>query len=348
MIIPWANYVEHWLVLMPQDEMTLQANNIMPKMWVYQQQYMLRKQRPGQGLYQSKTFNSVVGWLKGWSQTLEYGKNYEGYYWTGELFVKQVRQYCICLGLPLILNSQLKERIIHTFEEALSPRYQVLIIINNSQGHSAYGKYALVATRMNVNPGGNQPQMHNTWFIWDREKITQTMVYPPSHPKYPNMPKGIKAVLTECGLYQSNLCGKCTKKCVLENCCNKWILEYQPNFQAQKWLVQETIKALGHLCLILLKFHCELNFIKFFWGVIKQYLRDSCDYTFDTLKVNMPKALESVSVQTIWHWEHQMFWWMEAYCSGLGTAEAQQQVKKCSSTTYRSHRRVPEVHDWQN
>jgi hypothetical protein len=29
------------------------------------------------------------GWLKDASQTLEYGKNYEGY-WTGELFVKQV------------------------------------------------------------------------------------------------------------------------------------------------------------------------------------------------------------------------------------------------------------------
>ena len=153
------------------------------------------------------------------------------------------------------------------------------------------------------------------------------MVYPPSHPKYPNMPKGIKAVLTERGLYQSNLCRKCTKKYVLENCCNKQILEYQPDFQAQKSLVQETIEALGHLCLILPKFHCELNFIEFFWGAIKKYLCDNCDYTFDTLKENMPKALESVSVQTIWHCEHQIFWWMEAYHSGLGTAEAQQQVK---------------------
>lgn len=344
MIIPRANYVERRLVLMPQDEMTSQANDIMPKMWVYQQQYMLRKKGPGRGLHQSETINSVVGWLKGGSQTLEYGKNYEGY-WTGELFVKQVRQCYICLGLPLILNSQLKERIIPAFEEALGPGYQALIIVDNSQGHSAYGKDALVATRMNVNPGGNQPQMHDTWFIQDREKITQTMVYPPSHPKYPNMPKRIKAVLTERGLYQSNLRGKCTKKCVSENCCNKRILEYQPDFQAQKSLVQETIEALGHLCLILPKFHCELNFIEFFWGAVKKYLRDNCDYTFDTLKENMPKALESVSVQTIRRWEHRMFRWMEAYRSGLGTAEAQQQVKKFSSTTYRSHRRVPEVHD---
>ena len=133
------------------------------------------------------------------------------------------------------------------------------------------------------------------------------MVYPPSHPKYPNMPKGIKAVLTECGLYQSNLCGKCARKCVSEDCCNKQILEYQPDFQGQKSLVQETIEAPGHLCLILPKFHYKLNFIEFFWGAVKKYLRDNCDYTFDTLKENMPKALESVSVQTIRHWEHCMF-----------------------------------------
>ena len=44
---------------------------------------------------------------------------------------------------------------------------------------------------------------------------------------------------------------------------------------------------------------CELNFIEFFWGAIKKYLCDNCDYTFDTLKENMPKALESVQLQTI-------------------------------------------------
>jgi hypothetical protein len=32
----------------------------------------------------------MVGWLKEASQSLEYGKNYDGY-WTGEMFVKQVR-----------------------------------------------------------------------------------------------------------------------------------------------------------------------------------------------------------------------------------------------------------------
>jgi hypothetical protein len=43
----------------------------------------------GHGLYQSDCICSTVGWLADASQTLEYGKNYKGY-WNGELFIKQV------------------------------------------------------------------------------------------------------------------------------------------------------------------------------------------------------------------------------------------------------------------
>ncbi|TFK48662.1 hypothetical protein OE88DRAFT_1646799 [Heliocybe sulcata] len=73
----------------------------------------------------------------------------------------------------------------------------------------------------------------------------------------------------------------------------------QPDFQAQTSLIQEAIDAAGHLCIILPKFHCELNFIEFFWGAVKKYLQENCDYTFDMLKANLPKALASVQLQTI-------------------------------------------------
>jgi len=47
-------------------------------------------------------------------------------------------------------------------------------------------------------------------------------------------------------------------------------------------------------------------------------------------------------VQMIRRWEHRMYHWMEAYQSGLGTKDAQLQVRKFSSTMYKSHRRIPD------
>ena len=59
-----------------------------------------------------------------------------------------------------------------------------------------------------------------------------------------------------------------------------------------KSLGQETIEAVGHLCIFLPKFYCELNFIEFFWGAVKKYLQENCDYT--GLRANILKALASV------------------------------------------------------
>jgi transposase len=239
---------------------------------------------------------------------------------------------------------QLCEKIIPAFEKVHGPGYQALIMVDNSQGHSAYAEDALLVSRMNINPGGKQARMHDGWYFQNGRKVIQPMNFPQNHPDHPNEPKGVKAVLTERGLYQ-RLRGKCKNKCESEaiSCCNRRILELQPDFKEQKSLVQEVIEAAGHLCIFLPKFHCELNFIEFFWGVVKKYLRDNCDYTFATLKENMPKALESVHLSTIRLWEHRMYRWMEAYRSGHGTAAAQLQVRNFSSAKYKSHRRIPET-----
>jgi hypothetical protein len=84
------NFVERILVLVAHDEMTAQAHDSVTKSWVFEDQHALRKKGVGRGLHQSDVICSTVGWIAEASQTLEYGKNYEGY-WTGELFVKQVR-----------------------------------------------------------------------------------------------------------------------------------------------------------------------------------------------------------------------------------------------------------------
>ncbi|KAI0351078.1 hypothetical protein OH77DRAFT_1411771, partial [Trametes cingulata] len=143
-------------------------------LWVPDGEYSLKKKGVGRGIHRSDVICSTVGHLEEAGQSLEYGKNYEGY-WTGELFVKQ-----------------LKEKIIPAFEAAHGPGFQALIMVDNSQGHSAYSEDALLASRMNLRPGGKQARMWDGWYMWDGVRIVQTMVFPPDHPKYPDAPKGMK------------------------------------------------------------------------------------------------------------------------------------------------------------
>lgn len=84
-----GNYVERRVVLVSHDESTTQANDGQKMSWVHENEHALKKKGVGRGIHQSDVICSTVGWLKDASQSLEYGKNYDGY-WNGELFVKQV------------------------------------------------------------------------------------------------------------------------------------------------------------------------------------------------------------------------------------------------------------------
>lgn len=157
--------------------------------------------------------------------------------------------------------------------------------------------------------------------------------------------KGVKEVLREWGLWWNGLLLLCqNSKCSVEatSCCATHIMSLQPDFQAQWSLVQETIEAAGHLCIFLPKFHCELNFIEFFWGAVKKYLREHCNYSYSGLQENILEALESVELSTICKWGHHMIWWMHAYRGGK-TGKVQKQVKQFSSWRYDSHCCVPET-----
>jgi hypothetical protein len=57
----------------------------------------------------------------------------------------------------IVICMQLKEKIIPAFEAAHGAGYQALFLIDNSQGHSAYGEDALLISRMNIKPGANRP-----------------------------------------------------------------------------------------------------------------------------------------------------------------------------------------------
>ena len=161
------------------------------------------------------------------------------------------------------------------------------------------------------------------------------MVFPPSHPTFPDQPKGIKVVLKEHGLWHHRMLLICwDSKCnpTLTSCFATWTLKHQPDFLTQKSLVQETIEVARQLCIFLPKFHCKLNFIEYFWAAVEHYLCECCNYTFAGLQENLPKAVELVDISTIQKWEHKMIRWMDAYRDGSDARD-----RWFSSHWYTSH-----------
>jgi transposase len=97
-----------------------------------------------------------------------------------------------------------------------------------------------------------------------------------------NVPRGIR----ERGLWKEGLRGKCqkakgTKGSKTKSCCAETLLANQPDFLEQECQIAEVVKAGGHLCLFLPKYHCELNIIEFFWDATKNHTRECCDFTLD-------------------------------------------------------------------
>ena len=74
------------------------------------------------------------------------------------------------------LIRQIMEKAIPTFE-VTHLNCIAVFAFDNAQSHAAFAKDALVASRMNMKPGGNQPKMRNT--IFNRQ--IQTMNFPDNY-----------------------------------------------------------------------------------------------------------------------------------------------------------------------
>ena len=132
---------------------------------------------------------------------------------------------------------------------------------------------------MNKGPGGKQPKMRDT--IWNGHP--QTMTLPEGRPK------GAALVLEERG-YD-------TKGLKLEEM--RAILAEHDDFKNEKCRVDTFLSNRGHTCVLIPKFHCELNPIERVWSQSKRYTRAHCDYTIASLRRNIPLGLKSVSKENI-------------------------------------------------
>ncbi|KAI0002604.1 hypothetical protein BJV74DRAFT_793929 [Russula compacta] len=146
---------------------------------------------------------------------------------------------------------------------------------------------------MNIQPGGKQHRMHDTFIPNDNPNpslhgILQMMVFPedlsPTHPdyKFHGQPKGMLHVLEECGLLtilKDANNGKGVEECTVckmlhkaldepleeagdvvldtkcTDCCMRKMIDNQQDFKSEKPLIQLICKEAGHECWFLPKFH---------------------------------------------------------------------------------------------
>ena len=339
------------IVVVTHDESTFDSNDGRARVWVKDGGAPLRKKSRGKGIMVSD-FLFQGGRLRAphWLPTgdlpnfglspesgfilrddpymatmkLEYGKNR---WWEGEDLVLQVLR----VAIPI-------------FESAF-PGCQGLFLFDNATSHAAFAPDALLAKRMNLRPGGEQTILHPGAYSHMGHSYVQEMVDPMG------VPKGLKTVLQERGLWKRGLRVQCRKPgtekllktCLLrgsQTCCARAIMASQPDFQAQKCRLQEEVERAGHLVLFYPKFHCELNPIEYFWGATKRYTRNNCLYSIKGLRQTIPDALDSVSPSLICKYLMKTERMMDAYREGMayGTTEFTARMKH----VYKSHRRMPE------
>ena len=250
---------------------------------------------------------------------------------------------------------QLTEKAIPAFEKAF-PGCQGLWAFDNAKIHQKYAPDALQVGNMNLTPGGkNTVPMRDGYYIHPDHPHTicsQSMMLPDGRLK------GLRIVLQERGLWpqgqrfltQCSIPGvnpgerkpnPACRHATNANCCARALLSSQPDFQAQKCQLQETLEAAGHQVVFYPGFHCELNFIEYFWGRAKLYTRAHCEYSFPSLVRIVPIALEQISNQLIWKYYQRTLRMMNAYRNNI--VYGSDDFKKHVYTRYSSHRRIAEA-----
>jgi hypothetical protein len=76
------------------------------------------------------------------------------------------------------------------------------------------------------------------------------------------------------------------------------------------------------------KFHCALSYIEMFWGCVKRYAREICDYSFKSLQKVEKPALDSVPLDHIRRYTRKSCRYMDIYQTGAPGSFAPKRWKK--------------------
>ena len=116
------------------------------------------------------------------------------------------------------LVEQTASKAIPAFEESFGSHAQAKFLFDHSANHAAMAKDALVASKMNLGPGGKQPKMRDGWYFENGVRVPQKMVFASHHGELPGEAKGAKVVLQERGLWRDGLRHVCTECCAVGSC----------------------------------------------------------------------------------------------------------------------------------
>lgn len=336
------------MVLVTHDESTFNANDGTRQGWTKIGQQPLRPKGRGRGImvsaflspagilrvpetYPDERLSSIPDWphtqtgkpIREAVEYLEYGPDR---YWDGDRMVEQTIKVALRI-----------------FEIAF-PGCQALLAFDNASNHCSFAPDALLASKMNLGPGGKQAFLRDGAHNGLKHKMNFPRDYPWTELR--DKPKGIKQVLSERGLWSdyrpdgSRMLLVCPSKegkstCSGPLCCARTLMASQPDFQSQKGKLQEEIEARNHTVIFYPKFHCELNFIERFWCSSKYYSREHCSYSLEGLRKTVPEALHSVPSSTIYRYHQRCERYIDAYKSGYSYG-----TKDFTERTHKSHRKI--------
>ena len=302
-------YIIHVVV---QDETSLESNDIPRSGWVHTVTglgQLCPKKGRGQGVTVSAFACEAMGFL--FLEKLKFGKNQEGF-WDADDHYRH------------------SEKAVTAFDNYFTEKGEVpgrnkgCFLFDQSTLHAKYASDALRAVCMVLKDGGkNQPYMRDTTYINRDGVVTFQEMSFVDVATGNKVTKGLVRVLQERGIVvrrsgakytvilpdnsERDVPGKCDVCKVVSGlyrdstdtkyCCLTRTMHLQPDFLNQKPAVMEMIESRVYICLMLPKFHCELNYIEMIWATLKSKVRSknvsvtksSC--SFDEMLTNLDQAI---------------------------------------------------------
>lgn len=244
---PHLNDNEKEHVWVTHDESTFHTYDGPHAVWGPEGEQPLRKKGLGLGVHVSDFLTETIGPLKDEQEeacvTMILGANRDGF-WDSRKLLEQVI------------------RAINIFERT-HPGNVGIFAFDNATSHTAFAEDALVASKMNLSPGGSVPKMRDTTWSGGHQSMVieeDYFVYNKKTKSNVNLrgqPKGIQWVLSERGLWQEGMaleCALCKRKEADPNvidCCACRLMANQPDFLAQRGQIQQEIESRGHKVILL-------------------------------------------------------------------------------------------------